>query len=138
MSELDRILPPALARAEAHALATLAALSERAGGPQRPVLIPLPKEPAMNPLTDDRVLSLAPLPDVPATAITAHEASVASARAASAAQQTLLTAASGVPQAPVEPVVSAAAGYTKTRLGTIVLGGHVGASQNVIAKTGAG
>lgn len=66
---------------------------------------------------------------------------VASRAAAAAAQQVLLAQLPQAPAeaaAPAEPVVSAAGGYTKTRLGTLVLVGNVGASKQILAKRVAG
>jgi hypothetical protein len=103
--------------------------AERAAGP-----IPSRKDAQM---TEDRVLSL---PDVPTEAVMLAEArriaeaAVASATPASAPQQAVLA---GVAPSQ-EPVVSASNGYTKTRLGTIVLVGNVGASKNIVAKRVAG
>lgn len=74
--------------------------------------------------TPDRVLDV---PDLTADQLAAHEA-VASGRAAHPAQQAVL---GGVPQ---QPVVSAANGYTKTRLGLITLVGNVGSSRQIVSK----
>jgi hypothetical protein len=104
-----------------------ATAQERAGGP-----IPSRKDAQM---TEDRVL---PLPELTAEELagplgrTLTEA-VASALPASPAQQSVLGQV-----ASAEPVVSAAGGYTKTRLGTIVLVGNVGAAKNIVAKRVAG
>lgn len=94
------------------------------------------------PVTADRTLDLPPLSaeelagplgrTVPAFA-DAREAAlaeaVASAQPASAPQQDVL---SGVPG------ITASNGYTKTRLGTLVLVGNVGASKQILAKRVAG
>jgi Single-strand binding protein family len=82
------------------------------------------------PVTEDRTLNLPAIatdvPHVSAEAVAAHE-SARSAVAASAPQQAVL-----------ESAISAENGYTKTRLGTIVLVGNVGASKNILYKRVAG
>ena len=120
-------------------LVPLAKTGERAARPS-PRVKPtkaVSKEKNMSP---DRTLEIA---DVPADVLAAYEAEAASranasafasARVASAAQQDVLGQIP-TPVAPVEqPVVSASGGYTKTRLGTMVLVGNVGHSRNIVAK----
>jgi len=87
--------------------------------------------------TEDRTLPLPELADLSAEELAGALGRVASQATASAPQQSVLAQAPVAPQ-PVEPVVTAANGYTKTRLGTVVLVGNVGASRNIVYKRVAG
>lgn len=120
-------------RAKDLSLVPIAATGERAARPSPRVKPTKTKE--MQHMSPDRTLEIA---DVPADVLASYEAesaSTAASRATASAPQQAVLGQIPTPVAPAEqPVVSASGGYTKTRLGTMVLVGNVGHSRNIVSK----